>query len=198
MRLEKLSPQRQRILALVILALMIAAGYIVFVMPLRGLTASYDEQLQQLNERLAKAREILDEGSGAMAQLKRLELEEKRYGYYLENSRPTLAAAELQRRVKQTVEQHGGTIVSSQILGEQEANGLHRVALRVNLRVDLPTLQKILYELETKPPVLVLDNVALTARPTGSTARLRGSVEQQVLDTSLDIMGYQKQVSENG
>ncbi len=127
-------------------------------------------------------------------------LTEKRYGYYLENNRPTLAAAELQRRVKQSVEKHGGSIVSSQILGEQEENGLglHRVVLRVNLRMDLPTLQKILYELETKPPVLVLQNISLNARPSGSTARLNGRIEQQVLDASLDVMGFRKQVSENG
>ncbi len=200
MHLEQLPRKQRRILALTILALMIAAVYIVLALPLLGIAESYDQKLQKISKSLATSQVVIDEGHSAKEQLQRLALTEKRYGYYLENNRPTLAAAELQRRVKQSVEKHGGSIVSSQILGEQEENGLglHRVVLRVNLRMDLPTLQKILYELETKPPVLVLQNISLNARPSGSTARLNGRIEQQVLDASLDVMGFRKQVSENG
>lgn len=196
--LEQLTPGQRRTLALAILVAMMAVVWLLLVMPLRGLAIGYDQKLERLNQRLVGARTILGEGKAAREQLDRLAQAEKRHGYYLENNRPTLAAAELQRRVKQTVEMQGGSIVSSQILGEQEENGLHRVVLRVNLRMDLPSLEKILHELETKPPVLVLNNITISARPSGSTARWRGSTDQQVLDVSLDVMGYRKQVSENG
>lgn len=198
MQLEQLAPKQRRGLALAILIVIMAIGYALLVMPLRGVSASYDQQFQQLNQRLTGMQNLLDEGQSARAQLQRLAVAEKRHGYYLENNRPTLAAAELQRRVKQTVENQGGSIVSSQILGEQEESGLHRVVLRVNLRMDLPTFEKILYDLESKAPVLVLNNISISARPSGSTARWRGSVDQQVLDVSLDVMGFRKPVSENG
>lgn len=190
---ERLPLGLRRLLALSILLVLVGCVFLILLMPLHGLSESYDKKLLQLSQRTESARTILSEGKGASEQLSRLVVAEKRYGYYLENDKPTLAAAELQRRVKQTVEQLGGNIVSSQILGEQEDNNLHKVVLRVNLRMDLPTLQKILHTLETSPPVLVLNNVTIAARPSGSTARWRGSVEQQVLDVSLDVMGYRKQ-----
>ena len=195
---EQFTSGQRRILALVILVVMIAVAWALLVMPLRGVAVGYEQKLQRLNQRIAGARIILEEGQAAREQLNRLALVEKRHGYYLENNRPTLAAAELQRRVKQSVEEQGGSIVSSQILGEQEQNGLHRVVLRVNLRMELPTLEKILHELETQPPVLHLNNVTISARPSGSTARWRGSGDRQILDVSLDIMGYRKQVNDNG
>ncbi len=190
---EQLPLVPRRLLALAILLLLLGLAYTVLIMPLRAMSASYDQELAQLSQRIERAKSVLSEGRGASEQLRRLILAEKRLGYYLENNKPALAAAELQRRVKQTVEQLGGNIVSSQILGEQEDNNLHKVVLRVNLRMDLSTLEKILHALETTPPVLVLNNVSIAARPSGSTARWRGSVEQQVLDVSLDVMGYRKQ-----
>jgi general secretion pathway protein M len=192
MRVEQLPPRQRRLLALAILAGLIIAAYVVFILPLFVMAESYDERIARLSDRLASSRQILGEGVTARERLRQVVLAEKRGGYYLDSDRPTLAAAELQRRVKQTVEQHGGSIVSSQVLGEQEEGGLHRVVLRVNMRMDLPSFERILYSLETQPPVLVLDNITMVARPSGSTARWRGSSEQQELDASLDVMGYRR------
>lgn len=192
MRLEQLSMRQQRILASAILMVVIVIAYTVLVVPLWGVRTSYENKLQHLAQRMENTRAILSEGKRANEQLRQLALAEKRYGYYLENNKPTLAAAELQRRVKQTVEQLGGSIVSSLVLGEQEDRGLQNVVLRVNLRLDLPTLQKILHALETRPPVLVLNNVTITAHPSGSSARWRGSTAQQMLDVSMDVVGYTK------
>lgn len=195
--IEQLPATQQRSLAIAILLGLIAAAYFVFVMPLLVLEESYDEQINHLSQQLDSARQVLGEGMMAKENLRQVAVAEKRNGYYLENDKPTLAAAELQRRVKQIAEQYGGGIVSSQILGEQEEDGLHRVVLRVNLRMALPAFERILYTLETQPPVLILDNVTIVARPSGSTARWRGSTNAQELDVSMDVMGYRKVVSNN-
>lgn len=197
MSLEQMPVARQRALAAVILLGVIATAYFLFVMPLLVLADSYDERINSLRRHLESTREVLGEGAMARENLRQVAMAEKRNGYYLENDKPTLAGAELQRRVKQIVEQYGGGIVSSQILGEQEQDGLHRVVLRVNLRMDLPAFERILYSLETQSPVLVLDNVTIVARPSGSTARWRGSANLQELDASLDVMGYRKVVTDS-
>ena len=192
MQLEHLPQGKRRLLALSVLAALIALAYFIFVMPLVVLADSYDERIDRLGTQLASSRQILGDGVTAREQLRQVALAEKRSGYYLESDRPTLAAAELQRRVKQIVERHGGNIVSSQVLGERTEDGLQRVVLRVNMRMELPVLERILHDLETQPPVLVLDNVTIVSRPSGSTAKWRGSGEQQELDASLDVMGYRK------
>lgn len=192
-----MAPRQRRLLAAGILAGLLACAYFAFVMPFLVLADSYDERISRLSQRLTNARQSLGEGITAKERLRQVAMAEKRNGYYLESDRPTLAAAELQRRVKHIVEQYGGGIVSSQILGEREDGGLQRVVLRVNMRMDLQAFEKILYALETQPPVLVLDNVTIVARPSGSTAKWRGSGEQQELDASLDVMAYRK-IANNG
>lgn len=192
MVVEQISPQQRRILALAVLVMALFIAYAVFAMPLLVLAESYDERIDRLSQRLASARMVVDQGGNAREQLRQVTMVEARNGFYLQSDRPTLAAAELQRRVKQIIEQHGGNIVSSQILGEQEDGPLQRVVLRVNMRMDLPAFERILHSLETQPPVLVLDNVTIVARPSGSTAKWRGSAASQELDASLDVMGYRK------
>ena len=192
MVVEQISPQQRRLLALAVLVMALFIAYAVFAMPLLVLAESYDERIDRLSQRLASARMVVDQGGNAREQLRQVTMVEKRNGFYLQSDRPTLAAAELQRRVKQIIEQHGGNIVSSQILGEQEDGPLQRVVLRVNMRMDLPAFERILHSLETQPPVLVLDNVTIVARPSGSTAKWRGSAASQELDASLDVMGYRK------
>lgn len=193
MELDKLPRRQQRLLALTILAGLLIVAYLVFVLPFMMMSDSYEERIDRLSRHLAGSRQILAEGSTAKEQLRQVALAERRNGYYLESDRPALAAAELQRRIKQIVEQFGGSIVSSQAMGGKEDNGLRTVVLRVNMRMDLPSFEKILYSLQSQPPVLMLDNVTIVARPSGSTARWSGSAAaQQELDASMDLMGYIK------
>ena len=197
MTLEQLPRRSQRILALVILIGLLGLTYLVFVMPLVIMAQGYDEEIDRLDHHLASFRQVIAEGETAKQRLRQVSLAEKRNGYYLESDRPALAAAELQRRLKQIVEKHGGSIISSQVLGEREGEELHRVMLRVNMRMGLPAFERILYALETQPPVLLLDNITIVARPTGSTAKWKGSSEQQELDASIDVMGYRNVGSNN-
>ena len=190
MFVETLPLRQRRAIAVGLLVVAVVALLSISVVPLAALSAQYSGRIARVTQQLATTRQILADGEMARKRLKMLENEERRHGYYLAKGGTVLAAAQLQQHIKQTVESAGGTIVSSQVLGEREDDGLGMIVLRVNMRVDIQAFEKVLYVLETRPPVLLLDNIHVASRPSGSTARWRGSAEQHVLDVSMEVMGY--------
>jgi hypothetical protein len=191
-RIEQYSLRVQRITALALLGLALAAGIGLLAGPYLVVAGSYEHRLGQLTEKLQRYRVIVQQGDGAGEQQRVLTRLERSHGYYLSGDKPTLAAAELQRRVKQVIEQQGGTVVSSQVLGEKDEGGLRQLALRVTMRTGIETFARVLHTLEAQPPVLVLENVHIGARPGGATARWRGSANLQEIDVRFDVLGFRR------
>lgn len=190
LRVETWKPRAQRLTALALLlgvTLMVGA---VLTAPYLAVSRHYDDRLERLGERLNTYRTIVQQGGAMREQQRLVQRAERTQGYYLAGDKPALAAAELQRRVKQVIEQHGGTVVSSQVLGEKSAEqGLQQITLRLTLRAGIDALTKVLHTLEAQPPLLVFDNVYIGARP-GGTARWRGASVGQELDVRIDISGF--------
>lgn len=191
-RAEQLSPRTQRLLAVALLLAGLALGVGVVAGPYLAVAGGYDSRIERLAEKLQRYRSIVQQGVGAREQHRVLARMERTYGYYLSGDRHALAAAELQRRVKQVIEQHGGTVVSSQVLGEKNADGLQQIALRVTMRSGIETFGKVLHMLEAQPPVLVFENIHIGARPGGTAARWRGSANLQELDVRFDVLGFRR------
>lgn len=192
MRIEQLTPRAQRIVALVLLVLALVAGGGLVAGPYLAMVGSYEHKLDQLTKKLQHYRVIVQQGAGTREQQRVLTRLERSYGYYLGGDKPTLAAAELQRRVKQVIEQQGGTVVSSQVLGEKNEGGLRQIALRVTMRTGIGTFAQVLHTLEAQPPVLVFENIHIGARPGGATARWRGSGNLQEIDVRFDVLGFRR------
>ncbi len=192
MRVEQLSPRGQRLTALALLVLVLAAAVGLVAGPYLAVAAAYDHRVGRLTEKLQQYRAMVQQGEGAREQQRVLARLERSHGYYLSGDKPTLAAAELQRRVKQVIEQQGGTVVSSQVLGEKDEEGLRQIALRVTMRTGIETFARVLHTLEAQPPVLVFENMHIGARPGGATARWRGSGNLQEIDVRFDVLGFRR------
>ncbi|HEY0721276.1 MAG TPA: type II secretion system protein GspM [Gammaproteobacteria bacterium] len=189
---EKLSAKQQRLLALALLltAVSIVVGAVVvpYFMVLNG----YDEGLRHLDERMVTYRAIVRDGEVAREQQRQLDRIELANGYFLASGKQALASAELQRRVKLVIEQSGGSVVSSQMLGERNDHDLDQVVLRVQMRSGVEQLGKVLHSLEGQPPVVMLDNVLIGARPAGGFAAQRGKETEAQLDVRFDVAGFLK------
>ncbi len=76
-----------------------------------------------------------------------------------------LAAASLQARIKAAVEASDGRLASSQVLPPARSGPYTRVRVSVRLTIDNDGLQRLLYELESKPPLARVDNLLVSVRP---------------------------------
>ena len=191
LRIEMLSPRAQRLTALAALvgAMLLLSGLLL--LPYLAIVGSYDGQLQAISDKLHRYRTSVQQMTNIQEQQRRLQRIERATGYSLGGDRPALAAAELQRRVKQVIEQQGGAVVSSQVLGEKTERGMQQITVRVTMRAGIEALGKILHGLESQPPVLMFDNVHIGSRP-GGTSRWRGSTSAQELDVRLDVIGFRR------
>ncbi len=188
---EKFTAKQQRLLALAFLLAVVSIAISVVVVPYYLLLSGYDEKLSQLDTRMVAYRAIMRDGEVAREQQRQLDRIESANGYFLASGKPALASAELQRRVKQVIEQSGGSVVSSQMLGERSDHAIGQVVLRVQMRSGVEQLGKVFHSLEGQPPVVMLDNVLIGARPGGAVGQ-RGKLAEPQLDVRFDVAGFLK------
>lgn len=115
---------------------------------------------------------------------------------YLAETSESLAGAALIGRVNKIIDQQGGTLISSQILGKQEKEDIPSVTVRAHMRVSMDALPAILYHLETGYPATFLDDVRITARTVRRPFRSRGKPlerkEEVILEAVYTVTGYMR------
>lgn len=112
---------------------------------------------------------------------------------FLPGETPAIAGAALQRLVADTVEGAGGTLEESEISrpeGEEPDQAEPgAVNLRVSFSADIVGLQRIVFELETRAPILMLQGLTIEAREAAAAEEGGGS---PVLNVVLMVRGYRE------
>jgi hypothetical protein len=139
------------------------------------------ETLDSLKARLA----ALNAGSSGA--------EAKAASVYLPGETPAIAGAALQTLVSRTIEEAGGRIAESEIARQEaEAEGQAAdpgaVGLRVSFDADIAGLQRIVFELETGAPLLMVQALTIEARDATATA----PTESPMLSVVLLVRGYRE------
>jgi hypothetical protein len=172
-------------LALGILAVLLAALYLVTVQPLLQL---YDAQAQTLQERTELAAR-LQRTANALPKLRESAetwRKKAREGdLLLEGARDAVAAAALQSTVKGLVSQGGATLASAEILAGTAEGKYQRVGIRVSLSGDLSVLTTVLRGISEAHPVLFVDNMEIRSQGGGA----EGEAEHP-LTIALDVYGF--------
>ncbi len=186
--LARLSARRQRVLALVLLLLAVAAVLAVVLLPVLLLHRHYDDALADLSQRLATYRRVAaqaPEYSNALATMK--ERDARRF--YLRNTAPNLAAAELQEQVRAAIEGNGGRISTSQNQSPRDDGRFKQIIVSVQFFATTPNLQKILNAIETQQPYLTVDN--LTLRPLNAFRGFRPPPgKEPEINVQLDVSAF--------
>ena len=113
-------------------------------------------------------------------------------GGFLHGANESMIAAQLQNRVKRVVETARGELKSTQVLPSREEGKFRRIAIRGQMTVSIPALQRTFFDLEATSPLLFIDNVDIRVRP-ASRQRER-STPDTLLDVRFDVFGYQRSV----
>ncbi|MGF1526387.1 MAG: type II secretion system protein GspM [Candidatus Competibacterales bacterium] len=134
----------------------------------------YRQSQQNLQERLVRYRQLVASQPKLEAQLQAIRQDSSIEAYYLPPNTPVLAATDLQRRLRTVVQQTGGRLVSTQVLPSDSVDGVERVAIRAQLTGPVDVLYKVLYQLESKPPLLLVDTLQVRARTIRQRRRVQG------------------------
>lgn len=158
---------------------------------------------QHYNARIAEQRQQLEDFKTRAAQREHLreQLEEvRRYqannDYFLSEGKFSLAAAELQSRIKGLVSSNSSQVNECQVVSVQNIRPrgeerFQRVTVKARLRCDLDSLREVVYQLENGTPLLFLDDVNIYERHRrDSDGRLNS-----YLDVRFDVTGYLRAAS---
>lgn len=180
-----------RIAAVSLLLLVIALVGVLVVNPLWARYATNRELISELEDRVARFESIATRQAALEQQLATIKQSMNLGELTLQADSATLAAADLQERVKAAVQAAGGSLTSTQILEPEQVSSFDRVSVNVRMTGTTPSVQESLYTLESGRPVLVVDDLLIVTRRT--TVRLGGrqtAEQQDWLDVRFKISGF--------
>lgn len=183
-----LSPRLSRALALTILVALLSFIYSGLIQPLLDHYAEARSSGEQLESVLARARQTSRTLSELRTELAWLKGHGVSGAGAMQSPNESLAAAELQNRIKSSVEAARGELRSTQILPSREEGVFQRISIRGQISVNLESLQRIFYEFESTSPLLFLDNVDIRVRPVRQ--QNEAPTDNPVLDVRFDLYGY--------
>jgi general secretion pathway protein M len=180
-----------RTLAVLLLLAVGLAAYQLLVLPVAAAYREAAEAIERSQGLLQRYRTLAaqrDELARLVAQQEEMAA---RSEAYLGGQSDALAAAALQDQVRRAIERAGGELRSTQILparAAENAAGVRRASLRLQLGVDIEGLETLLYQLEAGEPYLFIDQITIRE---GRVRRGRADVAPDpTLDVSLEIYGY--------
>jgi general secretion pathway protein M len=186
--LAKLSPRQARALAvgLLVAAIVLVVGLLV--LPVVLLHKHYDDAIGSLNDRLQRYRRVAAQAPEFRNALEAMREKDSRK-FFLRNTAPNLAGAELQETVRNAVESNGGRITTSQTPAPKGDGRFKQITVNMQFFATTPNLQKILHALEVQQPYLIVDS--MTLRPLNAFRGFKpGPGQEPEVNVQMDVAAY--------
>jgi hypothetical protein len=183
-----LPPRQSRALALALLALAVLIGLTLLLAPFLLLHRHYDTAIEALQDRIDVYRRTAAQTPELKKALDALRAKDGRR-FFLHNTAPNLASAELQDLVRAAIENNNGRITTIQTAQPRDDGRFKQVGINVQLFATTPNLQKILYALETQTPYAIVENI--TVRPLNAFRGFKPPPgNEPELSVLLDVSGF--------
>ena len=181
----RLSPQRQRQLAVALFVAAIVVVLAIVLGPVFLLHRHYDNAIASTSDLLRRYQRVAAQAPQFRAALDAMQRRDGRR-FFLRNTATNLAGAELQELVKAAIEGNGGRITTSQNTSPREDGRFREIGVNVQFFATTPALQKILLAIETHQPYLIVNGV--TARPLNAFRGFKPAPGQEPeLNVQLDV-----------
>jgi general secretion pathway protein M len=176
-----LAPRQSRMLAVGLLVCAVVLGLALLLAPFLLLHRHYDVAIEATQDQLERYRRIAAQMPELKKALDAVRTKDGRH-FFLHNTAPNLAGAELQDLVRAAIENNAGRITTIQGTPPRDDGRFRQIGISVQLFATTPNLQKILYKLETQTPYVLIDSV--TIRPLNA---FRGFKPAPGVDPELSI-----------
>jgi hypothetical protein len=156
-----LKPGQSRGLAIALLIVAVVLGLAVLIAPWLLAHRHYDVAIDSMADRLERYRRVAAQGPEYRKALDALRAKDGRR-FFLKNTAPNLAGAELQDMVKAAIENNAGRLTTISITSPRDDGRFRVIGVNLQLFATTANLQKILYAIETQQPYLVVENLRIS------------------------------------
>lgn len=158
----KLNPPQSRALALGLLLIVMALAAAAIAVPAWMLHRHYDEAIESASDNLIRYRRFSEQAPAIEQEIEKISALNARK-FFIKTSNPSLAASDIQEAVKQLIESRRGKLLSVQILPAKDEGKYRKISLTIQANVTPQALQQILHGIESRDPLLFIDNLSIRA-----------------------------------
>ena len=154
----------------------------------------FRKEIEELQFQYIRFSKLVEQRDNISKQLEQLKQQKTDTTGFLEDKPESLAAADLQDRIKNIIESKGGNLISTQVVQQESSATFPAVRIRIQMRAGIKALQEITYSLESGEPTLLLDNVYLQKRNRSITRRSAFKSTAQtmadLIEVRFEVTGY--------
>lgn len=194
--MQKLNKTQERWLAVgLLLGIIIILSATVFIPWYNSLNETLEKiddqvyQIQRYQRVIASREEVLSEVEQGRKKISAL-------GYFYTQETYSLAAAELQKRIKGIAERAGGDISSTQVLPHKEQDELVRIAVKVRLIGDMDMLRVLLFEIQAEKPLMGIENITIIPKRGRRNRKTRKIEETGLVTITMEVSSYMRKKSD--
>ncbi|MEE9336613.1 MAG: type II secretion system protein GspM [Methylococcaceae bacterium] len=194
--MQKLNKTQERWLAVgLLLGIIIILSATVFIPWYNTLNETLEKiddqvyQIQRYQRVIASREEVLSEVEQGRKKINAL-------GYFYTQETYSLAAAELQKRIKGIAERAGGDISSTQVLPHKEQDELVRIAVKVRLIGDMDMLRVLLFEIQAEKPLMGIENITIIPKRGRRNRKTRKIEETGLVTITMEVSSYMRKKSD--
>jgi len=183
-----LKPRQSRALAIVLLVVAVALGLALLIAPWLAFHRHYDVAIDSMTDRLERYRRVAAQGPEYRKALDAVRAKDGRR-FFLKNTAPNLAGAELQDMVKAAIENNAGRLTTISITAPKDDGRFRVIGVNLQLFASTANLQKILYAVETQQPYLVVETMRISPLNAFRGFKPAPGNEPEV-NVLLDVVGF--------
>lgn len=192
---RKLTDFQHAVISMGILILFLVFLYAVLILPVVSARTEFQERFEEMQLQYSKFSDSENKMQGLERELVQLKGMQLNLSGFLEEKSQALAAADLQKHIKNLIETSNGSLISAQVIPQKEkSETFPPITIKVHMRGNIESLQGILYRLATEQPVLLIGNLYLQTRnivaPRTPQRRGRTRHGADVIEARFEITGY--------
>ena len=190
--MQTLNDRQQRWLAIgLLLCIIISLSLLIFVPWYNSLSKTLDDIDEQIF-RDKRYQRVIASREEVLVEIEQGRKEINALGYFSVKTTPSLAAAELQKRIKEMAQNAGGEISSTQVLPNKDQQGLLRITVKVKLTGDMEMLRNLLFEIEVEKPLMMIENLTIVPGPKKRNRKTRKTEQTGKIVVTLEVSSYMR------
>lgn len=190
--MQKLNNRQQRWIAAGLLVSIITFGAAIILVPWYSAINKKMEAIDSLMFRIKRYERVISSHEQVLSAIELGRTEINSLGYLYTQATPSLAAAELQKRLKAIIDAAGGELNSTQVLPQKEDNDLLSITVKVKVEGNMDMLRSLLYGIDIEKPLMSIRQLSIVPSSKRFGKKRLGAEKSGIVTITLDVITYMK------